>query len=220
MKKKLSKSEVFSILDDVEATFAAGLKKNAISRMAKSEDEVKEEESEEEKEKKAKAKKEAEEKEEKKEDEVEVMEKSEDFEVECKNLYKSMSKSELAIHLSALTSVVKPSKEESLNKSEISLKEENAVLRKSMSEMTDKLTKFFGVAEAKSAPMAKAVTEIGYMAKSEATKADEFVWDSRAITKKLEQISKSESTNSSDREAINSYYLEGRNVETIKHLLK
>jgi hypothetical protein len=216
----LKKSEVFKILDEVEATFRDLPKK---ARLAKSEDSEDEEKKKKEKEDKEKMEKcgdmtKSEGEEVKAHDDQKIQKSEQGFQAEVENLYQAMSKSEIALHAQALQKVI-GFKPEPMQKSESALVEENAALRKSMDELTEKLGSFFGVNQPAEAPKSKAITGYDYIAKSEGSAPAQAQWTPELIGEKLTRLSKSSETTREDREAINEYYLGGKNVETIKHLL-
>jgi len=243
--KKLSKSEVFSILDDVEATFATGLSK-AGSKLAKSEEYCDSDEDKEEKKKK---------KEDEDGEEGEDMNKSEkgkehashdshelsksegytseDFTTEVEELYSSMTKSERAIHANALNGVLNAAhmakSEENVGTSmqkserEVELEGQVETLSKSVDSLVGKLENVLGI-NSEVAPEGKAVMSMDYMTKSEGANGvqngGEIEITPETIKTKLTSLAKNESTSDEDRESINEYYCNGRNINAIKHLLK
>ncbi len=152
---------------------------------------------------------------------------------ELHKIYASMPKAELELHKGILeknwmakcgqiTSGEAPMakseviKEESLLKSENeSLKEENSNLKKSVEDLVAAMNKFVSG----KAPERKAITEIGFVKKSEESNPTKQLTKSEIdmiLTKKTQDASLSKS----DRDAINNYYAQGkRSVEVIKHLL-
>jgi hypothetical protein len=117
-------------------------------------------------------------------------------------------------------------KSEDLKKAEEAneaLKKENEDLKKSFSNQIKKLNGFVS----KPAPKQKAITKIEYVAKSEdgvedSKKEDEV--DVEKLTKseistRLNDKIRSGELKKTERELINAYYLEGKSIETIKHLL-
>jgi len=213
-KKKFSKSEVFDLIEEVTTEFGEIL--------AKSEEGEKEIEPEKKDEKKDEKKKE-DEKEEVKEEDKELakcgeMSKTENFEAELKKLYGSMEKSELQVHLDVIKSLDAPAPAvtASVESEEVKmLKNENAELKKGMDKIVAGLEKAF---TPKKAPAAKAVTEIGFMGKNEGHTEIKEV-SVKEVESVLMAKSQNPNTTSAEREAINDYYLNGRNINSIKHLL-
>jgi len=238
-KKKLTKKEVFEILDDVEKSFGSTLSKSEEARksfLAKSEEADEEAKKAEEKKKEEEEKKKKEEEEKKEGDELEKcgqISKSEEgyteeqFTKELDGLYGDMPITELQMHQEALNSAMvkhEQAEGEPMRKSEDFYKNELAArdekiekLEKSLESIVGGMNKFLGQGEDK-APEQKAATNLDYIAKSEGQ--GESSWTKDKIEKHLERISKSAETSAEDRASINEYYLEGRNVQSIEHLLK
>jgi hypothetical protein len=108
--------------------------------------------------------------------------------------------------------LAKRNEEVSLAKAEISsLQAKNAELQKNF----DAVAKFLETLN-KSVPQRKSVTSIDYIQKSEESKELSNEQVEQVLAKKV----KDSSLSKSDRDAINSYYLNGKSIETIKHLLK
>jgi hypothetical protein len=107
-----------------------------------------------------------------------------------------------------------------MNKSEVeAIKAENEELKKNLDNVTELLNKMFETT--KKAPAQKAITGMTYVAKSEEGKEEGI---------DISKLSKSEITNKlkgldygtlskSDKDAINSFYLNNGSVEKIKHLI-
>lgn len=155
------------------------------------------------------------------------------------DLYGSMSKSEIEAHYSSIKRVMfgdqAEEKSEEMAKSENSQKEtdmikaeistvkaENEELKKSVETMTELLNKLFN--SGKKAPAQKAITEIGYIAKSEESETavkglDVSKMSKSEITNKLKSVNYAE-LSKSDRDCINDFYLNNGSVEKIKHLIK
>lgn len=237
MNKKLNKNELFSIIQEVESEFSDVLSniasQNILSKSEESEESEKDKKVKEDKKDKEEDYEEENEKEEdKEEDEEEDEEKmkkseidysEEDFSQELNNLYTSMSKSELALHAESLQNVLKS--EKTLNKSEQSVTLEEVIakkdekiegLEKSLDRLLSSFNKFIGNDEA---PASKAITSLDFVAKSEELNSKNIDWTPQKIHAKLETLSKSSNTSRTDRESINDYYLNGKNLESIKHLL-
>lgn len=116
----------------------------------------------------------------------------------------------------------------SLMKSEIeAIKKENEELKKSAEALVSKLNEVFVKKSAPAAPKQKAITKIEYIAKSE----EDVVVEDKKESVDVSKLSKNEITSiltgkiregrleKKDREAIDSFYLENKNIDTIKHLL-
>ena len=167
----------------------------------------------------------------------------EDF-AEMDKLYGSMTKAEAEAHYKSVKKAVFGSIPENvekteepvqiaksetkadgsdLRKSNEELKAENDKLQKNFKGLVEQLAKFV---KKESAPKQKAITRIEYIAKTEEKETIENKEDNVAklsaddIKTKLSDKIRSGSLKKSDRETINSYYLEGgKNIETIRHLL-
>lgn len=96
-------------------------------------------------------------------------------------------------------------------------KAKNADMKKNMDAVQGFLTKFV---EKIAAPKGKAITEIGTLAKSEGGGSETGEMSKSEITAKLLVKSADPKTTPQDRHAINQFYLNGANVNTISHLLK
>jgi len=106
--------------------------------------------------------------------------------------------------------------EVSLLKSELeAVKAENADNKKNLDAVSDFLAKY--IVE-KSAPAGKAITELGIIAKGGSS--DEKPLQKSEIDAKLLAKAKDLSLAKADRDAINTYYCGGKNIETVRHLLK
>lgn len=166
---------------------------------------------------------------------------------EMDGLYASMSKSEKEAHYQSVKKalfgnekelgqmeksekvVVKKEESDLMKSANEALKtqlekaeKDNEELKKSFSDLIKKLNGFVG----KSAPKQKAITKIEYVAKSEDVvenkKEDEV--DVTKLTKseistRLNEKIRNGVIKKSERELINAFYLEGKSIETIKHLL-
>lgn len=156
------------------------------------------------------------------------------------SIYSEMSKSEMEAHYNSIKKALfGESAQESMEKSEeteteteendeVSLvksemetvKAENESLKKSLQD-TEKLLQSFFESLNKKAPERKAVTGVGYIAKSEEStekNVDLSKLTKGEITGKLKVLDYS-SLSKSDRDAINDYYLNSGSVEKIKHLI-
>ena len=121
----------------------------------------------------------------------------------------AMQKSEISIEIPVTTPELE------LVKSELSAeKAKSDELKKSFDLVTQLLSKLVK----KGAPQGKAVTSVETLAKSETTEVTNLsaVQISEILTRKAKDLSMSKD----DREAINSYYLAGKSISTINHLLK
>jgi hypothetical protein len=109
------------------------------------------------------------------------------------------------------------STEVELLKSELEAeKATSAELKKSFDKATELLTNFV---KKVSVPQGKAITEIGTLAKSEVVGGEVSELSKAEVTDILNKKDYTKLTKS-DRDAINSYYLDGSNFNTISHLLK
>lgn len=158
---------------------------------------------------------------------------------EMHKMYDSMSKGELKVHKDSVEkcwmakcgemkvmkseeetkteSLSKPEEDKNIEllKSETeTLKKENDALKKSIEQLTAAMTSFL----TKKAPERKAVTDIGFIAKSEESKEETL--SKTEIDKILSKKATDYSLSQGDRELIKNYYLSGASVETIRHLLK
>jgi len=219
---KYTDEQITNLLKEVEVAFSASLKKSEEAPVEK-EDEDSEED--------------------KKEDAQEAQDKSpesqeQDFDYDDEDLeelhkmYSSMGQKEKDAHHNALKKALgledksveqpvdmqkseelaKRNEEVSLAKAEISsLQAKNAELQKNF----DAVAKFLETLN-KSVPQRKSVTSIDYIQKSEESKELSNEQVEQVLAKKV----KDSSLSKSDRDAINAYYLNGKSIETIKHLLK
>lgn len=106
---------------------------------------------------------------------------------------------------------------DNMEKSEVeALKGQNADLKKSLDTATEFLAKLVGKI---GAPKGKAVTEIAALQKSEGS-SEGTEMSKAEVTQVLLRKSQDPSLTKSDREAINAYYLNNANYNTISHLLK
>jgi hypothetical protein len=106
-----------------------------------------------------------------------------------------------------------------LLKSEVKAEKAKAdELKKSLDMVTELLTKMVG----KTAPKAKAVTELQVINKSEEVKANDVKsLSKKEVTEKLNKAASRPDLAKSDRDAINAFYLSSNpNIESISHLLK
>lgn len=109
-------------------------------------------------------------------------------------------------------------KSEEFLKSELEAEKAKSLeLKKSLDAVSEFLTKFVNKLEA---PRGKAVTEIAALAKNEDFAISVNEMSKSDITAKLLQKSQDPNLSKSDREAINNFYLNQTNVNTISHLLK
>ena len=226
MKKKVwNEMEMGQLLADVEATFSANLKKaeetKVQAELAKSEENTE-----------IPAANVA---------EVEVAKAESDLDYddadlkEMDELYSTMSKAEKEVHFKAVKKalfgeiaevqksevpVVIDTKETDLLKSEIELtKKENDDLKKSLEKLTAAMTKFV---KSNKAPERKGITEIQFVAKSEAevkkSETDTATLTKSEIDKRLNAKIRSGSLTQKDKDSIISYY-DKPSLELIKHLL-
>jgi hypothetical protein len=159
----------------------------------------------------------------------EVSEEENEYET-IDELYSSMTKSEMEAHYASIKKVLfgealekseeTKTEEVKMNKSEVeAIKAENEELKKNLDNVTELLNKMFETT--KKAPAQKAITGMTYVAKSEESKEEGI---------DISKLSKSEITNKlkgldygtlskSDKDAINSFYLNNGSVEKIKHLI-
>jgi hypothetical protein len=159
------------------------------------------------------------------------------------SIYSEMSKSEMEAHYNSIKKALfgestessmekseeqKVETEKETNEEEISLikseiektKAENEELKKSLSITESVIQSLFESIKTK-APERKALTGVGYIAKSEETvekNIDLSKLSKGEITGKLKGLDYS-SLSKSDRDAINDYYLNSGSVEKIKHLI-
>lgn len=196
-----------------------------------------------------KAEEESEQKEEAKEDSEESCDYDDEDIEEMHKMYSSMSKAELAAHHGSvqkalehhglaksgenmqkseetvaaveITPAVVESKPEQnsemeLLKSEVEAqKAKNEELKKNL----DVVTEFLSKLNRKIAPPAKAITSLDVIAKSEATEETKELTKSdvkAVLAKKVYDPTLSKS----DREAINAFYLNDANIDSVRHLLK
>jgi len=158
-------------------------------------------------------------------------------------MYASMSKAELKAHHDAImkcgaaaqpaaqpagdmpmakSETVQPTEvkvetqpETALLKSELeTTKAQNEELKKNLDGIKEFLTKLV-----KTVPQGKAITSLDVVAKSETAQEPKELSKSE-ISQKLSQKAADPTLTKSDREAINNYYLNGANLNTISHLLK
>lgn len=103
-----------------------------------------------------------------------------------------------------------------LAKSEVEAqKAKNAELQKSLDTVSEFLTKLV-----KKVPQGKAITSMEQIAKSEAGASEEKQLSKSEITAILSKKAADPTLSKSDREAINAFYLNQSNINTISHLLK
>lgn len=164
---------------------------------------------------------------------------------EMDKMYSSMSKSEAEAHLESIQRalnvedteeetiekneteevVVETKEEDNISKAEVEeIKKENEELKKSIAQLSEALTDHFK--KQNSAPKRKAITGIEYIAKSEESveeKNEEAVditkLSKSEISTKLNQKIREGKLEKSDKDAINSYYLDNAELKTIEHLL-
>ena len=159
-----------------------------------------------------------------------------DDHAELHKMYSSMGQKEKQAHLDSLhkalgvvakqpdaqpevqpemvkSEILAKNEEVALVKAEVeSLKAKNAELQKNM-----ELVKSFLTTVKKSVPERKSITSIDYIKKSE---DQEKTFNKNEIDALLLKKGKEINLSKSDRTAIDNYYLNGKSVETIKHLLK
>lgn len=100
-------------------------------------------------------------------------------------------------------------------KSEIeSLKKDNEELKKNIEGLVSAIHTFV----TKKAPARKAITEIEYVKKSEAVKAEKTLSKSE-ITGILSKKAQDPNLSKADRDAINAFYMNGAGLDSVKHLL-
>jgi hypothetical protein len=159
---------------------------------------------------------------------------------EMHKMYESMSKGELTIHHSSIQKAMekcglakcgeitpmkkseeidapKPdaSPELDLLKAEVSKHQaKSEELQKSLDMVTDFLAKLVE----KKVPQSKAITSLEVLAKSEQSEEKELT--KSEITQILTKKASDPSLSKEDREAINAFYLNGANINSISHLLK
>lgn len=111
--------------------------------------------------------------------------------------------------------VIKNTEETEILKSEVEAhKAKNAELQKSLDTVSEILTKLV-----KKAPQGKAITALEQVAKSEGSTEEKQLTKSE-ITAILTKKSADPTLSKNDRDAINAYYINNTNVNTISHLLK
>lgn len=109
-------------------------------------------------------------------------------------------------------------KEVELLKSEIAAeKAKTEGLQKNLDAVSAFLTK---LVEKKVAPAGKAITSLDVIAKSEGVKEDEKPFSKDEIDTLLSKKAQDPKLEKSDRDLINSFYLNGGNINSISHLLK
>jgi hypothetical protein len=159
-------------------------------------------------------------------------------------MYSSMKKAELKIHHDAVRSALdsygmekcgeiemaksendvvveikedtKSAEEIELLKSEVEAQKSKAeTLQKNLDAVKEFLTKYVE----KTAPKGKAITSLDVIAKSEIVE-EKKEWTKQEIDSVLSKKVASPTLTKSDRDLINEYYLNGKNVNIISHLLK
>jgi hypothetical protein len=238
--------EFSTLLAKAEEQAAQPLAKAEEAKSEEVKEEIKSEASEqqlekaEDKEEEKKEEKEEEKKDEEKKEDGEHCDYDDEDKEEMHKMYHSMSKGELKAHKdtvekcwmakcgemqvmkseeqSKTETLAKPeeaNKEVELLKSESeSLKKENESLKKNIEQLTAAMTSFI----TKKAPERKAVTDIGFIAKSEESKEETL--SKAEIDKILSKKATDQSLSKGDRDLIKNYYLSGAPVETVRHLLK
>lgn len=156
---------------------------------------------------------------------------------EMHKMYHSMSKAELGLHKDSIEKcwmakcgemkqmdksekdTIVISSSDSLIKSKVeTLEKENEELKKNVESLVNAMTKFVSN---KKAPARKAITEIGFLNKSEEeTVKEEKTLSKAEITTILSRKAQEPTLSKSDREAIDKYYFGNAGIETIRHLLK
>lgn len=157
---------------------------------------------------------------------------------EMHKMYHSMSKAELNLHKAAaekcwmakcgeMTQMAKSEKDTivsvtkedtSLIKSKVeTLEKENEELKKNVESLVNAMAKFVNN---KKAPARKAITEIGFLNKSEEETAQEKTLSKSEITTILSRKAQEPTLSKSDREAIDKYYFGIGGIESIRHLLR
>jgi hypothetical protein len=232
-------------LAKAENTSATLTKSDEASESAseeKKEEDKEEPKAEEHKEESASEEKKEEDKEEPKAEEDKKDEDSHDYSdedvEEMHKMYGSMSKGELGLHKAATEkcwmakcgemtqmgksekdTIVSVSKEDSsLIKSKVeTLEKENEELKKNVESLVNAMAKFVNN---KKAPARKAITEIGFLNKSEEETAQEKTLSKSEITTILSRKAQEPTLSKSDREAIDKYYFGVGGIESIRHLLK
>lgn len=150
---------------------------------------------------------------------------------EMHKMYSSMKKAELKAHYEAAKKALEkcgemkmaksereiyPAENTSLLKSELdAVKKQNEELKKNIEALVASMTAFL----TKKAPQRKAITEIAVLEKSEQAKP-EIKLSEAEIHRIISEKSKDPSLSKSDRMAIDNYYLGGRDISKIAHLLK
>jgi len=160
---------------------------------------------------------------------------------EIEKIYKSMSKSERKAHLNALgkcgemsmkksekdtlveieTPIADAGKEIELLKSEFSTKlaaseAKSEELKKNLDAVSEFLTRLVK----KTAPQGKGITNLDSIAKSDVGADEEKPLSKSEISTRLAKKAAEPTLAKSDREAINAFYLQGANINTVNHLLK
>jgi hypothetical protein len=107
----------------------------------------------------------------------------------------------------------------SLIKSKVeTLEKENEELKKNVESLVNAMAKFVN---SKKAPARKAITEIGFLNKSEEEgKKQEKTLSKSEITTILSRKAQEPTLSKSDREAIDKYYFGTVGIDAIRHLLK
>lgn len=158
---------------------------------------------------------------------------------EMHKMYHSMSKAELGLHKGAIekcwmakcgemkqmdksekdVSIKVASENTSLIKSKVeTLEKENEELKKNVESLVNAMAKFVN---SKKAPARKAITEIGFLNKSEEEgKTEEKALSKTEITTILSRKAQEPTLSKSDREAIDKYYFGTVGIDAIRHLLK
>jgi hypothetical protein len=127
----------------------------------------------------------------------------------------SMEKSEKEVSFEIPAEFTKVQEENTLLKSEVeSYKTKADSLQKNLDAVKEFLTKFVQ----KTAPKGKAITSLEVVQKSEIKEEKPF--NEQDIKSILAKKAAEPTLSKSDREAINDYYLKGKNINIISHLLK
>lgn len=127
----------------------------------------------------------------------------------------SMQKTETSVEVKPEV-IVQETKETEILKSEFAAaKAKNEELQKSLDAVSSFLTAFV-----KKVPQGKAITQYEQVQKSESVPAEDAQLSKSEISSILSKKAADPTLSKNDREAINAFYLNNANVNTISHLLK
>lgn len=134
----------------------------------------------------------------------------------CGEMGMQKSEKDLAVTIKAeATKEIELVKSELLAQLEVE-RAKSSELKKNLDAVSEFLTKF----AKKTAPAGKAITSLDVITKGESANTEEKALTKSEVTERLVKKATDPKLSTSDKEAINAYYLQGGSMDKIRHLLK